>query len=88
MRIAAESPARESSTCAARSRAFGARDPAPEYSPRRPADTLLYQTVRDELEPFLARAREREQPPPHFVEQELRAYLRCGVLAHGYVVTH
>jgi len=59
-----------------------------EYEPRAPETTLLYQTVRNELGAFLLRARERGQPAPHFVEQELRAYLQCGVLAHGFLRLH
>ena len=27
----------------------------------------------------------RGQPPLRFIEQELRAYLRCGILAHGFL---
>jgi hypothetical protein len=60
----------------------------PRYEPRHPERTLLYHTIRDELEPFLARARERGQPALHFVEQELRAYLRCGIPAHGFLRRH
>ncbi len=41
--------------------------------------------VREHLETFLARARERERPVPRFVERELRAFLACGILAHGFV---
>jgi hypothetical protein len=59
-----------------------------DYEPRRPEDTLLYQTVADQLEPFLASARERGQPAPRFIEQELRAYLRCGIPAHGFLRLH
>jgi len=59
-----------------------------EYEPRAAEATLLYQAVRNELEPFLLSARERGQPAPHFVEHELRAYLRCGVLAHGFLRLH
>lgn len=56
-----------------------------QYEPRQPDRTLLYQTVQAELETFLARARDRGQPAPRFVEQELRAYLRCGIPAHGFL---
>jgi Transposase zinc-binding domain len=55
------------------------------YKPRSPENTLLHRVVREQLEPFLALARARERPAPHFVEQELRAFLRCGVLAHGFL---
>jgi hypothetical protein len=53
------------------------------YTRHAPEQTLLHRVVREQLEPFLARARARERPAPRFVEQELRAFLRCGVLAHG-----
>src|SRR5436309_14092999 len=59
-----------------------------DYTPRSPEQTLLHRVVRTELEPFLIRARARERPAPHFVEQELRAFLRCGILAHGFLRLH
>jgi hypothetical protein len=40
------------------------------------------------LETFLARAQARERPVPRFVERELRGFLRCGILAHGFVRVH
>jgi hypothetical protein len=44
--------------------------------------------VREQLETFLARAQCRDQNPLRFVEQELRTFLRCGVLAHGFLRLH
>jgi Putative transposase/Transposase zinc-binding domain len=41
--------------------------------------------VREHLETFLARRAEEGEPMPSFVVDELREYLRCGVLAHGAV---
>lgn len=58
------------------------------YIPHRPEETLLHQTLREHLETFLARARERDHPVPRFVERELRGYLACGVLAHGFLRLH
>jgi Transposase zinc-binding domain/Putative transposase len=55
------------------------------WAPRSPEHSLLHRVVREQLEPFLARARARERPAPHFVEQELRAFLRCGILAQGFL---
>jgi hypothetical protein len=47
---------------------------------------VLYGVVRSHLETFLAHARESyDAPLPRYVEQELRAYLRCGVFAHRFV---
>jgi hypothetical protein len=58
------------------------------YTPRRPEDTVLHTAIRSELESFLAAAQARERPVPPVVARELRAYLRCGVLAHGFVRVH
>ena len=59
--------------------------PARGYERRRPEETTLHAVVREQLESFLVRAREGDHPVPRFVEQELRAYLACGVLAHGFL---
>ncbi len=41
------------------------------------------------LEAFLAHARESyERGLPHYVEQAFRAYLTCGVFAHGFLRLH
>ena len=59
---------------------------AAPYKPRRPTESVLYGTVRRHLESFVAWARETyDRPLPRYVENELRAYLRCGVFAHGFV---
>jgi len=55
------------------------------YTRRRPEESVLYGVVQRELETFLAHARERERPAPRFVERELRGFLACGILAHGFV---
>jgi cell division septation protein DedD len=55
------------------------------YRPRSPDKTVLYEVVRDQLETFLARAREADRVVPRFVERELRRYLECGILAHGFL---
>ena len=44
--------------------------------------------IRGELGPFLARARGAGAPVARFVEREIRAYLACGVLAHGFIRVH
>jgi hypothetical protein len=60
----------------------------PAYARRRPEESVLYEVVQDELETFLARAQARERPVPRFVERELRGFLRCGILAYGFVRVH
>ena len=52
---------------------------APAYVPRRPTETVLHQLVRANLESFLAYARANyDGGLPRYVEQEFRAYIRCG----------
>jgi hypothetical protein len=55
------------------------------YVRRVPEQTVLYDVVREHLETFLDRARSGDRTVPTFVEREFRAYLQCGVLAHGFV---
>jgi hypothetical protein len=60
------------------------------YRRREPEKTLLHQVVSRHLESFLARATELADGRglPRFVERELRAYLKCGLLEHGFVRVH
>src|SRR5271166_6208954 len=58
---------------------------AAPYLPRRPTETVLYKLVRQNLESFLAYAREHyDGGLPHYVEQEFRAYLACGDFSRGF----
>jgi len=57
------------------------------YKPRRPQETILYRTIQQNLETFLATAREAcpdDDPIPAYVERTFRKYLDCGVLARGF----
>ena len=58
------------------------------YVPRNPEKTVLYGVVAENPETFLARQRNRDRVVPRFVEQELRAFLDCGVLARGFLRVH
>ena len=58
------------------------------YRRRRPEESVLYRVVQQQLETFLARAEARDRHVPRFVEREFRGFLRCGVLAHGFVRVH
>jgi hypothetical protein len=45
-----------------------------------------YRLVSEHLEELLRTAREEhERGLPRYVEQEIRAYLDCGIVAHGFV---
>ncbi|MFO0690016.1 MAG: transposase [Myxococcota bacterium] len=59
-----------------------------DYARHEPEKTLLHEVIRAELEPFMARTRAAGAPVARFVEREIRAYLDCGVLAHGFLRVH
>ena len=54
------------------------------YQPRKAGEDLLFRALQRHLETFLARAEAVDRPVPSFVERELRAYLACGIPAHGF----
>ncbi len=55
------------------------------YRPHDPPSTALHGLVRRHLATFLDVAAARSgRPLPRYVAEEFRAYLRCGVLAHGF----
>ena len=60
------------------------------YRRRSPETSLLHQTVSEHLEPWLS-ARDMESAStgksglPVFVANEMRAYLRCGILDYGFL---
>jgi Transposase zinc-binding domain len=60
--------------------------PAPSYEPRTPETSVLYRTVHAHLEAFLVCTAGEEGRPglPGFVKREFEAYLRCGILTHGF----
>jgi hypothetical protein len=61
---------------------------ASHYEPRDPAQSVLFQVVRDQFETFRAQtASLREgEGPPRFVEREFREFLTCGCLAAGFAL--
>jgi len=60
--------------------------PSARYEPRRPAEGVLYQIVQAHFETFRAQAASLRDGEglPRFVEEEFRAFLRCGSLAGGF----
>jgi len=57
-----------------------------DYTPRDPNASAVYTVVRDHFETFrVESARLRDGDGlPRFVEDEFRAFLRCGFLAGGF----
>lgn len=61
--------------------------PSQGYTRHQPEKTILYRTIQDHFQTFLAEAKTRAEklPFPLHVFQEVDAYLGCGILANGFV---
>jgi len=57
------------------------------YTPRDPSSTVLYHVIAEHLETFLASFDDDPEATglPAYVQQEFYDYLRCGILAHGFL---
>src|SRR5262249_52518012 len=57
------------------------------YAPRDPSQTVLYHVIAEHLETFLASCHDAPEATgfPAYVEREFYDYLRCGILAHGFL---
>ena len=56
------------------------------YQRHEPEKTVLYKIVSEHLETFLGEVRDHyDKPLPKYVEKELRDYLECGLLQHGFL---
>src|SRR5215472_8536840 len=57
------------------------------YAPRDPSGTVLYHVIAEHLETFLASLDNDPEATglPAYVQQEFYDYLRCGILAHGFL---
>lgn len=58
---------------------------APHYERRRPEQTPLYRLVREHYERFAAELEQANTGLPIFIKDEFKAYLECGILAHGFL---
>lgn len=56
-----------------------------EHRQRRPEQTVLYQAVASHFRTFEAVADAQGKRIPKHVTQEFEAFLRCGILAHGFL---
>ena len=57
------------------------------YVPQDPSQTVLYHVIAEHLETFLASCHDDPDGSglPAYVEREFYDYLRCGILAHGFL---
>jgi hypothetical protein len=58
---------------------------APTYTRHAPERTLLYALVQAHYADFLAQLAAQDHPLPAYVREAFEAYLRCGVLEHGFL---
>jgi hypothetical protein len=58
---------------------------APNYVRHVPERALLYTLVQAHYPDFLARLAAEDRSLPEYVREEFDAYLRCGVLGHGFL---
>ena len=56
-----------------------------EYQRRQPELTPCYEIVQEELSTFLSDRNLEGRPLPEYVVKEFDAYLRCGILAYGFL---
>jgi len=62
-----------------------ARSRARTYARHDPQRTLLYALVQAHYPDFLAQLAAQDRPLPAYVREAFEAYLRCGVLEHGFL---
>ena len=62
-----------------------AAETCPTYSRRRPELTTLYQVLQEHLSTFIADREAEGRPLPEYVLEEFEAFLKCGILAHGFL---
>jgi ribosomal protein S27E len=69
--------------------ALGDDDPGPldpgHYQRHEPEKTLLYQIIAEHYPAFLERLTAEGRSLPRFVQSEFEAYLKCGLLEHGFM---
>lgn len=57
----------------------------PDYDRHRPEESVLYRTIARHWNTFLATTEQNEGPIPDYVQREFDDFLKCGVLAHGFL---
>lgn len=55
------------------------------YKRHEPENTLLYQIIKEYYPQFLSKLQEEDKVLPNYVNDEFEAYLKCGMLQHGFL---
>ncbi len=64
----------------------GSQSAPPPYKRRHPEDSTLYQVIQDHVETFFAQVeQETGTGLPLFLKDEFEAFLKYGILAHGFL---
>jgi len=58
---------------------------APAYARHAPERTLLCARVQAHYPDFIARLAAQDRSLPEYVREEFEAFLRCGLLDHGFL---
>ena len=56
-----------------------------DYKRRTPEKTPLYNIILNHLDSFVAARQMEGRPLPDYVVEEFESYLKCGILAHGFL---
>lgn len=56
-----------------------------KYRRREPENTALYKAVQENYKSFLRLTEEKGKFLPKYVEKEFEDFLKCGILAHGFL---
>ena len=56
-----------------------------EYERRHSEETPLYEILQTELNTFVSEREIEKRPLPDYVTEEFEAFLRCGLLQHGFL---
>ncbi len=63
-------------------------EPGPAYARHRPEDTVLYQVLAEHWRSYRTEVESADSSGsglPPFVVDEVEAFLKCGILAHGFL---
>jgi hypothetical protein len=55
------------------------------YAPRRPEESVLYKAVAKNLRSFESYVEMSDKKLPSHITEEFDAFLKCGILAHGFL---
>jgi Transposase zinc-binding domain/Putative transposase len=55
------------------------------YERHQPECTLLYRLIEQHYPDFVAHLAEQDRALPKYVQSEFEEYLKCGILAHGFL---